>query len=49
MTQFLKMLLLASTFTDDHSKWMVFYEWLNNDPAIDARWDMAIRTGDMIG
>jgi len=49
MTRFLKMLLLATAFSDDHSKWMVFREWMNDDPILDVRWDMAIRTGDMIG
>ncbi len=49
MTQFLKMLLLASMFDDDASKWLVFWEWMNNDPTIETRWQVAIRVGDMVG
>ena len=48
MSAFLKMLLLATTFEDRNSKWMVFWEWYNSDPTLDLRFEMACRMGDMV-
>ena len=49
MTPFLKMLLLVVAVDDDFSKWMIFREWLNDDPILEDRFNMACRMGDMIG
>lgn len=49
MTEFLKMLLLADSFDDEASKWMVFWEWYRKDPVLSLRWEVAIRSGDMVG
>ena len=49
MTQFLKMLLLITTFDDDASRYMVFCEWLRDDPTLDTRFEMACRMEDMVG
>jgi len=47
MTEFLKALMLANIFNDDHSKWMIIYEWLRNDPILQVRWEMAKLSEDI--
>ena len=49
MTPFLKMLLLVTSVDDDFSKWMIFWEWLKDDPILDLRFEMACKMGDMVG
>ena len=49
MSQFLKMLLLVTTVYDQYSKWMLFWEWMNEDPVLELRFEMACRCGDLVG
>ncbi len=40
MNSFAKLIFLCSKFEDGESRWILFGEWLRNDPLLDQRFRM---------